>query len=437
MISAENLNLDVLGLIFDSLTTNDLCSLALVSQTFFSAVLPRLYSKLFFRNEQASCYPEVISPFTIILAHPEYATHVRAIDIRAIPKVKPRLLIGFRKECIEAMHLCTNLVSFKCTVKVSHLLPLLENKSNLREIMIPASLTTEQANNLLLLDTLQHVFLCDANWKVTDVLPKWSGVLSATLTTLTLYMCQFLNGPVLESVIVHLPRLTGLHIVRCQNVTATLLLRLLTHLPLLESFAMSTSDQQINIPPVITSLRHLRFLALDIYDTTSYSALPSLSSTMRFLKETQSHLSSFCIRRTSILEWSSIEETLNYHGSTLENLSFLWCKIDLKSITAICNKCPNLTHLELPFPMTQFMDFVIAIKRLPSLCVLINTRKSADSKYHLMRHHVLPLVSVCPSLKYIISDNREWTRGYDPYGRITIELKKHRPKENLWFMPHK
>jgi len=53
MVSADNLNRDVLELIFTQLNANDLCSATLVSRSFFATATPRLYRTLFFRREQA------------------------------------------------------------------------------------------------------------------------------------------------------------------------------------------------------------------------------------------------------------------------------------------------------------------------------------------------------------------------------------------------
>ena len=59
MVSADNLNLDVLEVIFDSLSGNDLPSVALVSRSFLAAVIPRLYQKISYRLRQAKGYDTV------------------------------------------------------------------------------------------------------------------------------------------------------------------------------------------------------------------------------------------------------------------------------------------------------------------------------------------------------------------------------------------
>lgn len=59
MVSADNLNHDVLHLIFAFLNENDIFSVSQVSRSFLAAVIPRLYRRLYFRLGQAKKYPKV------------------------------------------------------------------------------------------------------------------------------------------------------------------------------------------------------------------------------------------------------------------------------------------------------------------------------------------------------------------------------------------
>ena len=61
MVSADNVNLDCLELIFAFLAGNDLVSVSLVSKSFLAAVVPRLYRTLAFGLNQAKRYPSVNS----------------------------------------------------------------------------------------------------------------------------------------------------------------------------------------------------------------------------------------------------------------------------------------------------------------------------------------------------------------------------------------
>jgi len=61
MVSADNLNYDVLELIFAFLSSNDLPSVALVSQSFLAAVTPKLYRTISYRRRQSKGYNAVRS----------------------------------------------------------------------------------------------------------------------------------------------------------------------------------------------------------------------------------------------------------------------------------------------------------------------------------------------------------------------------------------
>lgn len=98
MVSADNLNLDVLELIFAHLSGSDLPSVACVSQSFLAGVIPRLYYTLSYQKKHAKGYSMVspyevfreyrsynfgqggiMSPFAAVLARPYLAIHVRNI----------------------------------------------------------------------------------------------------------------------------------------------------------------------------------------------------------------------------------------------------------------------------------------------------------------------------------------------------------------------
>ncbi len=59
MVTADNLNLDVLELVFSHLSGNDLPSVALVSNSFYDGVLPRLYKTLWYSIRHGKKYPKV------------------------------------------------------------------------------------------------------------------------------------------------------------------------------------------------------------------------------------------------------------------------------------------------------------------------------------------------------------------------------------------
>lgn len=97
MVSADNLNFDVLELMFTYLNGHDLASIAQVSRSFLAGVLPRLYKVIIFRLKDAKQYQnvslyllalirylthrhvQVMSPFAVILKHTNLAIHVRRV----------------------------------------------------------------------------------------------------------------------------------------------------------------------------------------------------------------------------------------------------------------------------------------------------------------------------------------------------------------------
>ena len=60
MVSAYNLNFDVLSLVFSFLSGHDLVSVALVNKAFLNGVTPRLYHSLVLTHNHAKKYPKVV-----------------------------------------------------------------------------------------------------------------------------------------------------------------------------------------------------------------------------------------------------------------------------------------------------------------------------------------------------------------------------------------
>jgi len=124
MVSADNLNLDVLESIFGYLSGsgNDLASVALVSRSFLAGVIPRLYCTLRFRLNHAKRYPavcdtsilsvaehlllfwKVTSPFGSILAHPGLAIHVRHVGVYSALDYSFRIIRNSRTRHSQCSH---------------------------------------------------------------------------------------------------------------------------------------------------------------------------------------------------------------------------------------------------------------------------------------------------------------------------------------------
>ncbi len=59
MVSADNLNQDVLELIMTFLPNTGLAGIALVSRSFYAAIIPKLYRVISFRASHATRFPRV------------------------------------------------------------------------------------------------------------------------------------------------------------------------------------------------------------------------------------------------------------------------------------------------------------------------------------------------------------------------------------------
>jgi len=90
MVSADNLNLDVLELIFAFLSGNDLPSVASVSRSFLAGVIPRLYRRIWFLLRQAKGYDVVsFAATTPTFSSPKTEVVGRAKHYRLLPHYWP------------------------------------------------------------------------------------------------------------------------------------------------------------------------------------------------------------------------------------------------------------------------------------------------------------------------------------------------------------
>ncbi|KAJ7139090.1 hypothetical protein C8R44DRAFT_975056 [Mycena epipterygia] len=444
MVSADNLNLDILELIFIHLAGNDLPSIALVSRQFFAGVIPRLYCTLVFRLSHAKRYPAVRSPFAAIATHPEFASFVRHVDIRTVPVVKHQYNPKFLVECIHALELCHNITSFRCSINaLPPFIPALEQKHRLRDLRIHANLTTEQSMKMANLSKIRHLTLDFASWNLMNLLPRWSASLQGNLTTLTLYMTSELNETVLESALAELPGLVGLHVIGCLKVDHVVVLGLVSHTPNLESLSITTGESNRALPQPPSSLASLRNLAID---TRLSPVVPSssavLSAILAYIGTSSPHLVSFIVRypdRQTAITNNFIEQLINSHGSTLTNISFIDCAVGTTdSLTALCRACIKLERLEIPIPVRDLGMFTIAISGSTTLRNLVDVASHTHSpRPTLAQDHIRYMMTCVPSLKKVVSDGRIWTRRKDVQGDLVVGLER-RPTHLAgihWFMP--
>ncbi|KAJ7911825.1 hypothetical protein B0H13DRAFT_2327960 [Mycena leptocephala] len=444
MVSADNVNLDVLELIFTHLAGNDLLSIALVSRSFFAGVIPRLYSTLPFRWSHAKRYPAVMSPFAAIAAHPEFAIHVRHVDIRTVPVVKTQYNPKFLLECTRALDLCRNITSFRCSINaLPPFIATLEQKDRLRDLRIYANLTTDQSVKVVKLSKIRNLTLDFASWNLMNLLPKWTAALQANLTTLTLFMANELNETVLETALAELPGLLGLHVIGCAKVDHVAILRLVSHTPLLESLSMTTGESNRTLPQPPSSLASLRHLALDTrLSPVQPPSTSVLSAILSYVNTSSPQLVSFIVKypdRQMAIPNALILQLIAAHGATLRNLSFIDCTLGTTdSLTALCRACIHLERLEIWIPVRDVTIFTLALAKSTSLRTLVDV----DLHTHTPRPTLAPdnarfMIASVPTLEKIVSDGRIWTRHKDVHGNLVVGLER-RPTHRAgihWFMP--
>jgi len=456
MVSAQNLNLDVLELVFAHLASgNDLASVALVSRSFLAGVIPRLYETLIFQLSQAKRYPSVTAPFASILKHPDLAKHVRNIDIQAVPLLRSSLSQfhpKFLKDISDALRICKNISSFTCICPIlPPLLLSLQGKSRLREIRIHARLTPDQAAKLITLKGLHSITLDHASWNVVDMLPKWIGANKATLTSLTLYTATDLNETVLESTLSQLPKLLSLHVIGCPRVDHTAVFRCVAHTPLLESLSFTTFLNQSS-PPLTTPhprLPNLFHLSIDSRLSVMSAPTPHGSSSLLsqilidVLLPSSSPLRSLSIRladkQLNIPDlW--VEDMLKALGGTLQTVSFGNCVVGNESIRKICRMCPELDRLELAIPAKDIRPFTLALAQSSTLRTLIDIsdpHATHSPKVAVSRDNVKLMMRTIRTLRKVECDGRIWTHcgTVQPYGELRLSLERRKTmSSHHWFM---
>lgn len=452
MVSADNLNLDVLELIFAHLSGNDLSSVALVSRSFLAGVIPRLYNTLSYRLRQGKGYAlgQVTSPFAVLRTHPELAIHVRNIEIRYAPPVMPNLSCPhpeFIRECSNAIDICHNLTKFKCTG--ANILPCfvksLQGKPRLEGLRVNANLSTDQSKILIQLQKLKTLTLEYASWNVVDVLPVWITSLKQTLTSLTLYMTSELNENTLEAILSELPDLRALHVVGCQRCDHVVVLRLVSYTPLLESLSLTTTESTRPLCLPAPPLHHLRNLAFDTRYSLSPSPSPNVLSTiLTHLKSSAPPLTSFTIKlpeRKVTIGHPFITQLLEAHSHTLRRLAFLDCGIGLDSINEISKQCVHLERLDVAIPARDILSFTASIARSYSLRVVVDVENHVDHgiRQSLTQDNIRYMMASVRSLRKVVSitDRRVWTGRQNTFNNIievTLERKLPHTSGSLWFV---
>ncbi|KAF8587625.1 hypothetical protein K439DRAFT_1630508 [Ramaria rubella] len=415
MVSADNVNYDVLTLIFAFLGNNDLVSASLVSKSFKAGTTPRLYRSIYFKLGQMKRWPKVASPFSVILNHPGLGMHVRSCDIKAVPKLKGQPHPLFMSDCAEGLALCPNLVSFTCLNDVPPFLSLLPPKGRLTELKLHAALGTEQAKVLTRLDGLHSLALYQASLSICHSLSTWIPTLAKSLTSLTITNSPDFNEIVLESTVSYLSHLYSLHVTGCPKVSHQILLRLAAHTPVLESLSFTTwENPTTSLNPPTLSLLKLQHLSVDTRCSFSPHSVPSLYNSI-FTAFAASPLRSltFKLSERMVVGDTFIQQIVDNHGATLVRLNAVNVDLTEHSIETICSGCDYLEQLSVVIPAKHELDmFSDALSFASSLHTLIDVSDSHSvhgPRATLSATDVREIFRIATTLKTIISGNRRWT----------------------------
>ncbi|XP_006462952.1 hypothetical protein AGABI2DRAFT_119783 [Agaricus bisporus var. bisporus H97] len=448
MVSADNLNLDVLEEIFAYIPRGpDLPAIALVSRSFLEAVVPRLYAKISFHLRQAKNFPDVKTPFGSIVAHPDLAIHVRSVDILHVPQIrKGNILIYhplFIRECKSALQLCRNLTSFNANVPrdAAIFLPSIKDKMRLERLCVYANFTTEQALHLVSLpDTIKCLEIQMGSWSVADILPQWIRVsLCRTLRHLTLYMITELNEDVLENALSQVPNLKSLHVIGCPKADHNVVLRVVRYTPELHNLSFSTSEVNKFSSLTPSELGSIRNLTIDSRSPDTQEMLMAL---FQYLRITYFPLVSFKLRaqKKFMVPFEFIKTLTEIYGHSLRRVSFLDCEVQARTIEYLCKHCSGLERLDLPLPMKEVGLIAEAITSAKNLRTIVDVDNHVQHgpRTFLSPDSVEFFMDCAPSLRTIIDGNRFWTRQrsyYNPFGTLTLERRPKRKSGTYWFLP--
>lgn len=450
MVTADNLNLDVLELIFAFISGNDLVAVSSVSKSFLAGVIPCLYATVSFTAKHAKRYRPgggIMSPFLTLRNHPDLAVHVRYLDIHCAPFIAVgQVHPNFLSETADALQVCKNLTSFVCEPRIlPALLGSLQGKERLQNVHIYAALTTMQGEMLQKITTLRSLTLDYPTWNVVDLLTRWAQSLQRTLSHLTIFMSQEVNGIFLEALLPLLPRLRGLHIIGCSKAPHTVVIKAATtHTPSLKEFSFTifenTPPPSLFCLPTIT-LPSLRHLAIDVRPTSDVTAV-TMSSLFVSLTSLSTLVLKFADRQLPV--WSSVIDLIAPPSTVtvpLKRLALIDCAVSIDMVGKLSSRCKDLEMLEIPLPIKDIRAFTTAISSLKELHTLTDVgdaHASHGPRATLARNDVRYMMQACGNLKTIVSDGRMWTGHPDFFMGVTVTPQRYKANATQhWFSPLK
>lgn len=372
----------------------------------------------------------------MICSHPEYALHVKYVDIRIFP-LKDRHVAQFLSEATKVVNLAANLIGFRCTVPSSTAVPpflkAIQGKERLKDIRIRANLTEAQGDYLTTLTGLKNIAVEHATWNVINALPTWA----VNLTSIVIYSSP-LTEPTLSAVLQSLPRLKGLHVISCSSLDHTAILRQLTHVPLLEDLSLSTADHSV---PIDQQLQLTRLKHLSCHTRTSVSVVNIFAA----LKASFCPLESLTLKvsdKSMIISPAFMEDIVASYRHTLARLSLFECNLGIPSLTMVTTSCKKLTTLEIPIPLKELGPFSKALGPSKSLRTLVDT---ASQPLHTHGTASEPYLAVTTETARILMKSVSQLEALSGGGRIWTRVKSWKNPQmesktpvfdgEYWFVP--
>ncbi|KZT21105.1 hypothetical protein NEOLEDRAFT_1074225 [Neolentinus lepideus HHB14362 ss-1] len=343
----QELPLDLLYPILDELDRKDLHSATLLSSKINPVATSILYRTLDSRTTLRNGIVRVLHPATTLLQKPELTKHVRHVrEQGSILTYYP----GTLKDALEALRLCTNIVSFSWIDDSFAEETFLSFLSVIRELPLQG-LTIRTSGDL-----------GDVVWE------KLRG-----LTGLRKIAIWSMEGPprVLKGWSQHLTStLTHLDLGRCAGVPATILISVFSQLPLLVELRLKGAPPAA-IPMILGYLPNLRSLDVEYLTSGRY---PRSDKPLPLLKELivrtssmdadgpdqlwhwilelipRPSLESFTLHAFTVLGGSNIPQTfivslLEIHQKTLRQFMVGTTHLRLNDLEHLCQKLPALEEL--------------------------------------------------------------------------------------------
>ncbi|KAG8988510.1 hypothetical protein FRB90_002715 [Tulasnella sp. 427] len=348
--SADALPFDIIPLFFHWLTNYaDLASTALVSRTWHQAATMRLYSAILYTAEMARQNGRISSPFDVLLAHKDYALHVKHLTIQSVPTSNNKPNDAFAINVARCLDLCRNLTSFSC---MSHgILPSLisriaTGKPRLADLKLEAVLNRPESQLLLGVKTLKRLSLDSPTRVVLHFLPNLVENNAANLESLSITNSFDLDHEYLGTILSHVPELKSLKISDCIYITHVQLLRVVAQCcPALTSlsFMIYTPFQQTDPQwPTFLALKHL---SINVRQCDKDAVRGTLGAVLTATN--QAALESFTLRLAERANLPSplLEDLIKHQKGTLKKFNIVNTDVTGGQLERICAELSELQQL--------------------------------------------------------------------------------------------